>query len=177
MTCIIGIKGNGKVIIGGDTQASGGYEATARLDEKVFIRHDFIIGFTSSYRMGQLLQYVVEFPEQPKGMGDFEYMVVHFIEAIRTTFKEYGYTKIDSNREDGGCFLVGYRGELYTIYGDFQVEHPRDGFTAVGSGEEYAKGAMQALRHLPPKKRVKESLKISAKFNVGVGAPYTIMEL
>ena len=52
MTCIVGLKKDYKIYIGGDTLGSNLYSKTVRMDDKVFIKDDMIFGFTSSYRMG-----------------------------------------------------------------------------------------------------------------------------
>ena len=58
MTCIVGLVHNGIVYIGGDSAAItiDGVQFL-RSDPKVFIKEDFLIGFTSSYRMGQLIRF------------------------------------------------------------------------------------------------------------------------
>lgn len=52
MTCIIGFIKNKKVYIGGDSAGVGGSHVTIRRDSKVFKNGNFIMGYTSSFRMG-----------------------------------------------------------------------------------------------------------------------------
>ena len=56
MTCIAGLIEDGNIWIGGDSAAVTHYRMMKRADTKVFINGPFLIGFTSSYRMGQILQ-------------------------------------------------------------------------------------------------------------------------
>ena len=57
MTCIVGLEHKGKVYIGGDSAGVAGYSLSVRADQKVFINGNFIFGFTSSFRMGQILRF------------------------------------------------------------------------------------------------------------------------
>jgi len=57
MTCIVGLidKESKKIYMGGDSAGVANYSLSVRKDPKVFKRYGFIFGFTSSFRMGQLL--------------------------------------------------------------------------------------------------------------------------
>ena len=110
MTCIAALVHNGRGYIAGDSLGSNGYTKGVCKTRKVFRKGDLLIGYTSSYRMGQLIQYRLELPERH---GDLdEYLHVHFVDAVRKTLSEHGYMKIDSNREKGGTFLVVAEGRI-----------------------------------------------------------------
>ncbi|XVV11230.1 hypothetical protein ACQP2X_41330 [Actinoplanes sp. CA-131856] len=57
MTCIVGITDGTTVTIGGDSAGSDGWHVAVRSDSKVFQVGPYLMGFTTSYRMGQLLRY------------------------------------------------------------------------------------------------------------------------
>lgn len=175
MTCIIGLEENGKAYIGADSAAASGWEVRSSLTPKIFQRGPFVIAYTTSFRMGQILHYQVELPEAAN--YDEEYMVNVFIEACRVKFKELGFTKIESNREEAGTFLVGVQGKVYQIYDDFQVQRFRDGLCAGGCGREYALGAMRAAQNVPPWERIKLALIVASEFCKGMESPYTVMEV
>jgi ATP-dependent protease HslVU (ClpYQ) peptidase subunit len=174
MTCIVGLVHSGKVFIGADSASAAGSTVRETALPKVFRRGDFVIGYTTSFRMGQLLQYVVEIPKAE--VYDLEYMVTQFAEAVRLKFKEYGFTKIDSNQEIGGTFLVGVAGQLFEIASDFQVNTYRDGMAAVGCGCDFALGALQALAHLSPEERIRRALEVSDYFSGWVMPPFQVLE-
>src|SRR6476620_5754324 len=121
MTCIAGLVHNGNVYIGGDSAGVAGYALTVRADEKVFQNGDFLMGFTTSFRMGQLLRFKFKAPYHKSEMDTYEYMVTEFVDAVRQCLKDGGYAQIKHGEETGGSFLVGYRGELFAIDGDYQV--------------------------------------------------------
>ena len=104
MTCIVGVEHNRRVYMGGDSAAVAGWDISQTAERKVFMVGDFIIGYTTSFRMGQLLEYELRLPEYdgPPNMG---YMVTRFVPAVRACLKDGGFTKVENNREEGGLFL------------------------------------------------------------------------
>ena len=57
MTCITGMVRNGHVYMAGDLMGSNGFTGRVYPDSKVFTNGDFIVGYTSSFRMGQILEW------------------------------------------------------------------------------------------------------------------------
>lgn len=175
MTCIVGLVDNGDVYIGGDSAGVAGLSLSIRADEKVFGNGPFIMGFTSSFRMGQLLRYKFSPPAQTVHQNDMEYMVTSFIDAARQCFSANGFGDKDATR--GGTFLVGYKGKLYTVEGDYQVGIPTAPFDAVGCGSDLALGAMYATEGLSPEQRINMALSAASTFSAGVAPPFVILRL
>lgn len=173
MTCIVGLVDKGNVYIGGDSAGVAGLSLSIRADEKVFSNGPFLMGFTTSFRMGQLLRFKLDPPKQTVGTPDFKYMVTHFIDAVRSCFSDSGFGKVDT----GGTFLVGYNGKLYTVYDDFQVAIPGTPYAAVGCGSDLALGAMFASSKKKPEERITTALEAASTFSGGVAPPYTILKL
>jgi len=185
MTCIIGLVENGKVYLGADSAAVSGYDLRTSPIKKVFKRNfrcvDFYFAYTSSFRMGQLLEYQLLLDEIPhkKDFGyvvDMDYMVNHFVENVRDLFKQKGYSRVKENEEWGGNFIVGVQKRLFHIESDFQVHEYLD-YTADGSGKQYAHAALEALRTVipDPYQRIVEAIKISAKFTTSVALPAVVI--
>jgi ATP-dependent protease HslVU (ClpYQ) peptidase subunit len=177
MTCIVGLVHRGSVYIGGDSASVQGWTSRVTRLPKVFRRGPFLIGYTTSFRMGQLLQFGLEARPQRDDEDDMEFMVTEVAERVRQLLKERGVAKVESNAESGGQFLIGYRGRLFSVQQDFQVNEMADGYDAVGSGAEYALGAIRALDRSPPQSRLKRALEISAHFNMGVSGPFFVRSL
>lgn len=177
MTCIVGIEHSGWVTIGGDSAGTSGPALTIRADEKVFIRGAYVFGFTSSFRMGQLIRYRVQLPAPPARRQLDAFMVTDFVDAVRNAFKLGGYLKVENGREDAGTFLVGVRGRLYGVYDDLQVSRYAAGFNAVGCGADLAVGAMYATRNMgfDPAGRVRMALAAAAAFSGAVAPPFRIV--
>ena len=171
MTCIVGIEHEGAVYMGGDSAASSGWDIRTETGPKVFIVGEFIIGYTSSFRMGQLLQYQLSVKPREQ-MSDRAYMITVFAEAVRTLLKEHGYARVDNNEETGGIFLVGYHGHLYRVQDDFAVLQSADGFDAVGCGMSYALGALRVLDKADPQDVLTKALETAEYFSNGVRGPF-----
>ena len=172
MTAIVGLVDNGTVYIGGDSAGASGWSLTVRADAKVFFNAGYLFGFTTSYRMGQLIRYALQPPEPARDLERF--MATTFIDAIRACLKEGGWAKKDNDREEGGTFLVGVRGRLFAIYSDYQVAEEALDYMAVGSGEDIALGALYATADLglSPRARMRIALKAAARFKTGVHEPF-----
>lgn len=175
MTCIVGIARFGVVHIGGDSAGVSGLDLTVRADPKVFRNGPFVMGFTTSFRMGQLLRFAFTPPEHPEGLDDYAFMVTRFIDGVRECLKAGGYAKKDNEVEQGGQFLVGYRGQLYEVGSDYQVAIPAYGFAAIGCGADLALGALHALSPETDHRRILNALEAAATFNAGVCGPFTII--
>lgn len=148
MTCIVGLEwNNNAVYIGGDSASVSGSHLDKTRLRKVFkvsnqYGNKLIIGYTTSFRMGQLLQYSLKLPKHNKHKSDLEYLATDFIYQIRKSFKDGGYSTISQNEEEGGFFLVGYKDTLYKVNSDFHINTSKNGFDAVGSGKKFALGSI-----------------------------------
>jgi len=177
MTCIVGYIDKEGVYIGGDSAAISSDDLTynIRSDEKVFQKGDFIFGFSTSFRMGQLLKYKLRTPAHPKGMDDHQYMATLFIDAVKKCFEDNDYS--DMMGEDGGCFIVGYQGKLYSVLPDYQVAAPKEHYTALGCGELIAMGAMYASTEKDPIKKIEIALNAAVTFSMGVKPPFNYVKI
>ena len=176
MTCVIGLVHNGDTYLGADSASVSEQDVLIRSDKKVFRKGPLLIGFTSSFRMGQLLRYSLAIRKQ-KVTDDFRYMATDFVDALRTCFKAGGYATTADNAEVGGVFIVGYKGKLYQMDSDYQVVTIEDDFIAVGSGSQIAYGALYADRSdKNPRQRVLTALKAAERYNIGVRGPFTIIK-
>jgi ATP-dependent protease HslVU (ClpYQ) peptidase subunit len=176
MTCVVGVVHQGDVYIGGDSASFSGLDMTHRRDPKVFRNGPFLIGFTSSFRMGQLLQYAFTPPVQ--GPEDvYKYMVTTFIDSVRDCFQAGGFAEKKSEREVAGVFLVGYRGRLFKIDSDYQVAESMDVMAAIGCGANVALGALFVLGDKSPKERILWALAAAERFNASVRGPFVLESL
>ena len=175
MTCIVGLVHEAVVYIGGDSAGVAGLSLVVRADEKVFRNGDFLMGFTTSFRMGQLLRYKLYPPRRHPDDRVAKYMVVDFINAVRECLKSGGYASKGDEVESGGTFLVGYAGHLFTVDSDYQVGIPEDGFAAVGSAQDIARGSLFATQGQEPRSRVLTALRSAERFNAGVREPFHIL--
>ena len=181
MTCIVGLEHNNKVYIGGDSASCGNWDIAITRLPKVFRTNGFLIGYSGSFRMGQLLQYKLEVRERGPDEDDMTYMVCGFAEAIRKCLKEYGFAKVENNEESFGKFLVGYKSKLYLLDYDLQVNSFYEGLYAIGCGSFYAMGALEAIKCAGsidhPEVAIRQVLEISAKYSNGVRGPFEVLSV
>ena len=182
MTCIVGLVHDGVTYIGGDSLGSNGYSGTVRKDMKVFHLKDVantVLGYTSSFRMGQLLMYAKGLID-PRDIRDkkldHEYLVTEFIPNVQKLFETGGYSKNNNGEKRGGEFLFAHKDRLFKIEGDFQVGESVDNYDACGSGEMFALGSLHttAESSIAPIERVRMALQAATKFSVGVQPPFYI---
>lgn len=177
MTCVVGLAHEGRVYIGADSQATDGrLQSIARKDPKVFQRDGLVFGFTSSYRMGQILRYRLDVPRRYTDESIEEYMHTRFIDAARRALKDGGYCTVSNNVETGGAFLLGIEGRLFHIEADFQIGEPELPFDACGCGDMIALGAMTVLPpSLGPEERIRCAIQAAATHSAGVGGEVTVL--
>ena len=173
MTCIVGLVDNGKVYLGGDSAGVAGWSLTVRADSKVFSNGPYIMGFTSSFRMGQLLRYAFD-PPGPDLEDLDRFMATTFIDAVRKCLQMGGYATKKEEAEQGGNFLVGVAGRLFEVHSDYQVGESVDGYSACGCGEEIALGSLHATSFTgqTARSRVTLALQAAERFSAGVRGPF-----
>lgn len=175
MTAIVGLVHDGKVHLGGDSAGVSGYSLTVRADSKVFTNGPYVMGFTSSFRMGQLLRHAFKAPEPD---GDLEaFMTTTFVDGVREALKAGGWLSKENDREEGGIFLVGVAGRLFRVDADFQVGEAADGYAAAGCGQDLAVGALFATAgsRMAPERRLKVALEAAVRFSAGVRGPFAFV--
>jgi ATP-dependent protease HslVU (ClpYQ) peptidase subunit len=184
MTCIAGLVCEGKVYIGGDSAGVSGLDLDIRKDQKVFKNDDYIFGFTSSFRMGQLLRYAFKPPKFRPAEDDLDtFMVTKFINSVRTCLKDGGYARTKSDEEEGGTFLVGTQGRLFIVHNDYQVGESVHGYEACGCGEAYAKSALWTMKQLDshlaggPQAMVELALQSAETHSGGVRGPFSVVSI
>lgn len=178
MTCIVGLVADGDVWIGGDSAGVDGYLGlTVRADQKVFRNGDFIMGFTTSFRMGQLLAHTLTPPKRHSDVDPYVFMVTEFVSRVRDCLKTGGFARKENEVEKGGTFLVGYAKRLFMVESDYQVGEMVDGYAACGCGADIALGSMHSTEKEEPHKRVKMALNAAERHSAGVRGPFKILAL
>ncbi len=174
MTCVIGVRGaDGTIAIGADSSAGGVYSFDTR---KMFRLGGLTVGYTSSFRFGQIVRYYVKPPAHPKSMSVEEYLVTRFVPEMKLRLSENGFVSDTNIDEDlkSGLLLVACRDRLTRIHTNYQVEVHRSSVAAVGCGEEVACGsAMASMRAgVPIRQVVKDALKDAAALSPYVAGPF-----
>lgn len=167
MTCIIGLLDKNKIYMAGDHIASDGYSLKLYNEQKVFLKDDFIIGCTGSFRMAQLLQYSWDIPERNNKQSNNDYLFLSVVPSIISLFEKNGFLKKEEEQKKGGVFLIGYKNRLYRFQSDFSLVEDSRGFSACGCGEDFAIGALEAIQQIhismSPEKKIRIALSATEK--------------
>ena len=173
MTCIAGLVHDGQVYIGADSAGvDDRLHLTTRADRKVFKNGEFVIGFTTSFRMGQLLRYSLTPPIKHPSTSVFEYMATDFIDAVRKCLTDGQWGKKCEEQAAGGTFLVGYSGRLFTIEEDYQIGESLSDIAACGAGDLVAIGALSMTDGREPINRLTAALTAAEKHMANVRGPF-----
>lgn len=185
MTCIAAIAQNGVVYMAADHAASDdktGWIIT-RKDPKVFKVGQYGIAFTDSFRMGQILQYSWTPPKYnptKTNSGLTKFMQTKFVESVKDAFRAYGYGSVSQAgaEDEGGIFIIGVEGRIFTMEDDFHIGEAIINYMAEGSGAAHAMGSLHTTRNQKnPKMRLKAAMEASAEFNMSVSAPFTYLQV
>jgi hypothetical protein len=187
MTCIVGYKDkNSNIYLAGDRMAArtNRYEVYTVAHPKVFTKEynvkfscysekdKLAIGYTTSFRFGQLMEHCLNVPDFEVGKNIITYMVNDFVPALIDLFDKNFYTKkSDAEKMNGGEMLVGMNGTLLKINSDFSVLELTTNYTSCGCGQDYALSTMYTLdKHadLEGEDTVKEAIRTASKFSAYV---------
>lgn len=196
MTCIIAHTDGVSSFLAGDKLGSNGFTKTVQTEPKVFEKefiklHDdgltrtkevMALGYTTSFRMGQLLNYNLNLPEQDASQTFSQYLVLKVIPIIRQMFKEEWGARDASQDVGGGQFIILHNHTIYEVQEDFSVLQPKTRITAVGSGTYHAIAAMQAYIEVeneskkPLHERIKSIFKIVSDNVTSVSEEFDVLK-
>lgn len=170
MTTIIAVENADHIILGCDTQVTAGYQKASLPEPKIFSNGDYRIAVAGRFRMLQALQHA-ELPPLPTGWQDKQ------VDWFVANELNRAVSKIEKN---AGCdagdsvylFVVG--GRVYNIHGDGTFLRTATGVYALGSGAEYALGALYGLSGRITEKDVKNALRAAAYNDIHTSAPFHV---
>lgn len=117
MTCIVGLRHQGRLYFGGDAICVSSYNKTINRDSnnktinrdsKVFKRKGILFGTTGPVTLRNLLQYRLELPAYTEASDPMTYLMHAFLEALHACFQKDGFEQEDKGRRcfEGRSFLV-----------------------------------------------------------------------
>lgn len=185
MTAVVGLVAGKKIWMGGDAAATctSTLSQTLVKDPKVFVSGDMLLGFSGSFRLGQLLRYSYTPPEHPEDLDDISYLNTLWLDAVRTCLKDGGFTRVEDSTETApdSSLLIGYHGKLYVMEADFNILEPAHPYAAIGSSGDFALGSLSTTcklnKRLSPKKKIETALHVASDFSASCRPPYTIKSI
>lgn len=173
MTCIVAVKSkDGSIVMGSDAAGSDSWSLIVLKDPKIYRVGSMLIGFTTSFRMGQLLGHSLSLPEHHNDVPVEKYISTTFMNAVRGCLKDGGWAKRENDTESGGNFLIAYRGRIFQAQPDYSViENGRD-YDACGSGYMLALGSLHSTAMMKDaKSRAACALQAAEDFCASVRGP------
>lgn len=194
MTTIIGIQGDGFALICSDSQVSDvaddGYATQVVTlkdsSSKVAANGRYLLGAAGDVRAINILHHAFVPPPAPhnlRGRKLDQFFTTKFIPSLRECFESQGYAvpdKDDKNHiaEHSSSVIVAINNVIYTVEGDYSWYSDVSGVYGIGTGAQYAIGALHALQTktklslATAKKHAMKALAAAAKFDPYTGAPY-----
>ena len=147
MTTIAAVQGAGWAVIGSDSQVSAD-NRTYRLPKgfgKLVHNGPYVFGTAGDLRAVNILAHDFEPPVPGKstGPGLDRFMVSRFIPKLRKTFEGNAYGK---EGEHDSVILACLGGVIYEIGQYYECVRDDDGLYALGSGGQFALGALRVLK-------------------------------
>jgi len=151
MTTIIGVQSTeGCVIVSDSRVAADGKVYSHPNMVKAIENGNYIIGGAGDYRALQVVLHGWQPPTltAKAKLNLYEFVINKVAPSLKTTLSEAGVEFSKSSDNDGDKFelslLIGINGSLFEIDSDFSVAMNKDGFYGIGSGGDYALGALYA---------------------------------
>ena len=176
MTTIVGVENADGCVIASDSRvAEAGKVYTHPKMIKAIERGSYIIGGAGDYRALQVVLHGWQPPlvNAKAKQNLYEFVINKVAPSLKITLSEAGieFNKpSDSDEKFELSLLIGINGSLFEIDSDFAVAMNDTGFYAIGSGGDYALGALHAGAS------VMEAMRIAALNNNGTSAPFHILK-
>lgn len=186
MTLVVGYTDNNTVYMAADNSINWDNQFLMTTHSKILSLSinsknpiQFLVGFSGSFRMGQLLEHSFNIPSI-EDTPVYKYMCIYFVPALIKLFEANRFLYEQNNTISGGTLLIGIKGSLFLVQEDFSVIETTNKYAAIGCGETYALGAFNALEYISTsisvESRIKAALTAAATFSpyVSVSNPITI---
>lgn len=144
MTCIVALTDGKDVHMAGDLMAHNGFTGNVLDKSKVFIKEGFIVGYTTSFRMGQILEYAWTPPSKKESQTEDSYIYIDIVNSFREVFSQNGYGNKDGIEDHSGEFIFGYKGRLFLHQQNYSILESNS-FVATGSGGYHAEAAIATM--------------------------------
>jgi ATP-dependent protease HslVU (ClpYQ) peptidase subunit len=176
MTTIVGVQNADGCVIASDSRvAEGGKVYTHPEMVKAIERGSYIIGGAGDYRALQVVLHGWTPPlvSAKAKQNLYEFVINKVAPSLKAALTAAGieFTKSADNDDKFELqLIVGINGTLFELDSDFAVAMNDTGLYAIGSGGDYALGALHAGVS------VLDAMRIAAINNNGTSAPFHILE-
>ncbi|MFM9026824.1 MAG: hypothetical protein ACKOQ6_02370 [Bacteroidota bacterium] len=196
MTTIIGIQGDGFCVATADSRISDVENESGLISQIVSLKESnsklgingrYVLAAAGDLRAINILHHAFTPPKveaNVKGKKLDQFVTTKFIPSLRECFEHQGYAAPQNENsehiaEHSSTILMAINGMIYIIDGDYSWISDPNGLYAIGTGAQYALGAMYSM--LPKKGKLNvglarkiaiRAIAVAAKFDPYTGAPY-----
>ena len=177
MTTIVGVQTADGCVIASDSRVAADGKVYTHPDMvKAVERGSYIIGGAGDYRALQVVLHGWQPPlvSAKAKTNLYEFVINKVAPSLKVTLTEAGIEfnkgSDDSDSKFELLLLIAINGSIFEIDSDFAVAMNNSGLYAIGSGGDYALGALHAGA------TVLEAMRIAAVNNNGTSAPFHILE-
>ncbi len=172
MTCIVALERAGQVYLAGDSFAGGEGEANLTDLPKVQRIGSVAVGFCGSFAAERIAREVLgAYAKRKLSRVQIETVA----QQIRDEAKRLDLIR---DGEWDAWFLIGCDGEALIVQSDFSVVRSAKGYAAIGSGADYALGALfVSAKEKAPKEILLGALRAAAFHSTTVRGPFHVVAL
>ena len=178
MTTLVGIQGDGWVVLAGDSRITGEYTIyDGRSTPKIVERNDYLIGISGDSSAGDVLTYLWRTPQITK--EPLQQMGTVVVPSIRSAF-----TKAEVPIGSKKCeyrYLVAFSNTLFYLDNDLAFYQDATNIFACGTGGDFAKGYLagkgNSIFNNPQsaKRAAITAIEIASRFDFNTQPPITVM--
>jgi ATP-dependent protease HslVU (ClpYQ) peptidase subunit len=148
MTTIIGVEYANRCVVLGDSRIVGDSKIYSHSDMvKVVTNGNFIIGAAGDVRALQVILHTWKPPVAVAKDKEniFQFMISKVVPSLKQQLNNYGLLDTKSPDKDFELYvLIAFNGNIFEIDSDFAVSRSDSGYYGIGTGGDYALGALYA---------------------------------
>ena len=170
MTTIVAIKEGNRVVMGCDSKVTDETGAwwSHPLSKKIMQRGEIIIGGSGDCEPLDIALHIWQPPKTTVAdrKDIYRFVITKLLPSLKQCFKDNDYQWRTDSSEPKFNFLIALCGEVFEFQDDFGIVMRESGIHGIGSGSQYALGALHAGA------TVTQALEIAAAHDTHTGAPF-----
>jgi ATP-dependent protease HslVU (ClpYQ) peptidase subunit len=148
VTTIIGVEYENRCVVLGDSRVVGDSKIYSHPDMvKVVTNGNFIIGAAGDVRALQVILHTWKPPAAVAKDKEniFQFMISKVVPSLKQQLNDYGLLDTKSSDKEFELYvLIAFNGNIFEIDSDFAVSRSDSGYYGIGTGGDYALGALYA---------------------------------
>lgn len=165
MTTIIGVQHQWGVEMAADSQVNWGERPVYAFGvDKIINRDGYLIATAGDGRISEIVMYTWKPPRPTFTSDGYNFMVTKVVPSLRKALIDNGWEKGNDNFD----IIIAAKGQVFAITSDFSVVRDEEGFYGIGTGGDYAVGALYAGA------QVEDAVMIGIKLDINSGGAVQI---